>query len=376
MTKARCDMERRDFLKQMMAGFKSLAVLNLLPTAAVFADDGGGMDGPLHYQPLNGMTLRRMAAERMHHGPDGRFLNLLGERRRRANLGRVLYWKLFHENQFEPYLEEQSVVPVRVEWRQVKKHDGVSVTFLKHASVLIKDGERHMIVDPVFDDSLFWFIKDFTPLDFDLAEMPRVDDILITHGHYDHLSRPALARFDRDTHVISPLGYDGLFRNLGMHRRDPLDWFDSYADDRRRITFLPCNHWTMRNPVTGPNRSLWGSYVVETAGGKTIYISGDTAFFDGFDEIGRRFDIDLAIFNLGAYEPRWFMAPSHMDPEETVTAFKQLGARQLMAIHWGTYRLGDEPVHFPPLQLRSVMAREGLLDRLVAVGHGQTVYLT
>ncbi|MCJ8499353.1 MBL fold metallo-hydrolase [Desulfatitalea alkaliphila] len=334
------------------------------------------METPLHYQPLNGMTLRRIAAERIHHGHNGRFLNPLGERRRRANLGRVLYWKLFHENPFEPHLAEQPVVPVRIDWRAVKKHDGVSVTFLKHASVLIKDGERHMIVDPVFDDSLFWFIKDFTPLDFDLAEMPRVDDILITHGHYDHLSRPALARFDRDTHVISPLGYDGFFNSLGMQRRHPLDWFDSYADDRRRITFLPCNHWTMRNPITGPNRSLWGAYVVETAGGKTIYISGDTAFFDGFDQIGRQFDIDLAIFNLGAYEPRWFMAPSHMNPEETVTAFKQLGARQLMAIHWGTYRLGDEPVHFPPLQLRSVMAREGLLDRLVEVRHGQTVHLT
>jgi N-acyl-phosphatidylethanolamine-hydrolysing phospholipase D len=369
-------MERRVFLKHMVTGLKSAALLNLLPSSAAFAADIGGNDDGLHYQLLQDTTLREIAANRLHHGTNGRFLNPLGERRRRANLGRVLYWKLFNENEFTPHLDEQPVTPVRVDWQTLKKHDGVSVTFIKHASVLIKDGDTHLIVDPVFDDSLFWFIKDYTPLTFDVKEMPRVDHILVTHGHYDHASRPALSTFDPQTHVVSPLGYDGLFNGLGMRHRSQLDWYQSYADDRRRITFLPCNHWTMRNPITGPNRSLWGSYVLETAGGKTIYLSGDTAFFDGFHEIGQQFDIDLAIINLGAYEPRWFMAPSHMNPSETVTAFKQLGAKKLMVVHWGTFRLGDEPVHFPPMQLRELMAREGLLDRLVDVGHGQTVFLT
>jgi L-ascorbate metabolism protein UlaG (beta-lactamase superfamily) len=103
--------------------------------------------------------------------------------------------------------------------------------------------------------------------------------------------------------------------------------------------------------------------------------SGDTAYFDGFDQIGNEFEIDLAIFNLGAYEPRWFMAPSHINPAETVCAFKALNAARLMIIHWGTFRLGDEPVHFPPNQIRPELDKEGLLERLVDVKHGETLYM-
>jgi L-ascorbate metabolism protein UlaG (beta-lactamase superfamily) len=131
----------------------------------------------------------------------------------------------------------------------------------------------------------------------------------------------------------------------------------------------------MRNPIAGPNHSLWGSYLIHTASGYTIYLSGDTAYFDGFDQLGKEFDIDLAVFNLGAYEPRWFMAPSHINPAETVKAFKALKAGQLMIVHWGTFRLGDEPVHFPSIQIKQELEKEGLLDRLVDLKHGQTLFL-
>jgi L-ascorbate metabolism protein UlaG (beta-lactamase superfamily) len=131
----------------------------------------------------------------------------------------------------------------------------------------------------------------------------------------------------------------------------------------------------MRNPVRGPNHSLWGSYLIRTASGHTLYISGDTAYFDGFRDIGREFEIDLAIINLGAYEPRWFMAPSHMNPAETVAAFQQLGAKKLIIVHWGTFRLGDEPVHFPPMDLKPELAKAGLLDRWVDIRHGETYFV-
>jgi N-acyl-phosphatidylethanolamine-hydrolysing phospholipase D len=373
---SRAKMERRDFLNKMAAGFKSLILLNLFPAAAVLGVKPQTAASAGHYKSLKYISLREIAANRLHHGEDGRFKNPLGTFRRRGNLSQVLYWKLFDENKFRSYLEEQPITPVQVDWEAVKRSDGLSVTFIKHASVLIKDGDSHLIVDPMFDE-FFWFIKDFSPLAFDVSNMPKVDHILITHGHYDHASRPALAAFDRQTHLVTPMGYDRLFNSLKMRNRTQLDWYDSYdAGGGRRITLLPCNHWTMRNPITGPNHSLWGSYIIQTASGKTIYVSGDTAFFDGFSEIGRQYDIDLAIMNLGAYEPRWFMAPSHMNPPETLTAFKQLGAKKLMVVHWGTFRLGDEPVHFPPLQMRELMEREGLLDRYVDVKHGQTVYLT
>jgi L-ascorbate metabolism protein UlaG (beta-lactamase superfamily) len=131
----------------------------------------------------------------------------------------------------------------------------------------------------------------------------------------------------------------------------------------------------MRNPLEGPNQSLWGSFILRTKTGPTIFISGDTAYFDRFQEIGREFPIDLAIINLGAYEPRWFMAGSHMNPGETVRAFKELGAARLLVIHWGTFRLGDEPVHFPPIEIKKEMEKEGLSERLVHLNHGETLFL-
>ncbi len=348
--------------------------MQLLPQSAVQPDISGVAGEVKHYKPLDGMTLEAMAAARMHHGKDGRFVNPLANGHYRRNLGRVLRWKLFHGNEFEQHLDEQPVTPVSVDWDRIEADPGTSVTFIKHATVLIKDEGMYFIVDPLFRD-LFWLIKDFTPLAFDAAQIPKVDHILITHGHYDHINKPSLAAFAPSTHVITPLGYDAIFNDLGMRRRTQLDWFETFSDGRREITLLPCNHWTMRNPFAGANRSLWGSYLFKTASGKAIFISGDTGFFDGFHEIGQRFDIDLAIMNLGAYEPRWFMAPSHMNPRETVTAFKQLGAAKLMVVHWGTFRLGDEPVHFPPLDLAEALADEGLSDRWVNLKHGQTHFM-
>ena len=367
-------MGRRAFIQKMTQGLKAMLLLQMIPGCVARAAIDETSRDEIHYNLLDGTTLKELAARKVHHGTEGRFLNPLGKARRRKGLGELLHWKLFSENEYRSHLDEQPVTQVRVDWDGLEKSDGVSVTFIKHASVLIKDQDRHLIVDPVFND-IFWFIRDFSPLDFDVTEMPAVDHILLTHGHYDHFDKGSLSLFNANTHVVAPLGYDNLLDGLGMTNRSPLDWYETYSDGKRKITFLPCNHWTMRNPFSGPNRALWGSYVVETAGGKTIYVSGDTAFFDGFREIGSQFDIDLAIVNLGAYEPRWFMAPSHMNPEETVTAFKQLGAKQLMVVHWGTFRLGDEPVHFPPMDLRAVMEKEGLLDRWVDIKHGETHFL-
>ncbi|UCD81107.1 MAG: MBL fold metallo-hydrolase [Desulfobacterales bacterium] len=286
----------------------------------------------------------------------------------------LMKWKLFSENQFKKFFDEEQVIPVSIDWQPIREHSGRSITFLKHASVLIKDVDRYILVDPVFSD-IFWFIKDFSPLAFNPGDMPAPRHVLITHGHYDHLDTSSLSTLNKNTHVISPLGYNEIFGDLGMKNRTRLDWYDSYNDGRMQIILLPCNHWTMRSPLTGPNLSLWGSYLIRTSSGYTIYISGDTAYFDGFEQLGREFNIDLAVFNVGAYEPRWFMAQSHMNPRETVQAFKELNARQLMIVHWGTFRLGNEPVHFPPMQVKEELKKEGLLDKLVDLKHGETLFL-
>ena len=364
-------MNRRKFMGKLLLWSKAIAILGLSPSLRILKTANASEKEIQMYTQAHGLTLRDIASRKLHHGK-GRFVNLFSKVPH-GKFWKVISWKLFHENRFKAFYDKEPTVPVSIDWGPIKRHKGLSVTFLKHAGVMIKDQDRYLLIDPVFSD-LFWFIKDFTPFEFDIKEMPKPDHVLITHGHYDHLHKPSLASLKKDTNVITPLGYDEIFDDLEMNKRTQLDWFDTYTQERLEITLLPCNHWTMRNPVTGPNRSLWGSFLIKTRSGKTIFIGGDAAYFDGFREIGKEFSIDLAILNLGAYEPRWFMKSSHMNPAEAVKAFQDLRAENLLIVHWGTFRLGDEPVHFPPIDIARELEKQGLSDRLVHLNHGQTLF--
>lgn len=363
-------MNRRRFIDTLLKIAKAFIAASVLPPGASAALVGASVPKP-HYRPLDGRNLRDIARFRQHHSK-GRFINPFSYERS-GRLLKVLSWKLFHRNEFRAELDGQPVTPVSVDWEPVRADTGLSLTYLKHAGLMLSDRGHRLLIDPVFSE-IFWFIRDFSPLAFDVSEMPAADQVLLTHGHFDHLDIPSLAALPKSTHVLSPLGYGDTLSEAGLRHRTELDWFQSVHAAGREITLLPCNHWTMRNPVAGPNLALWGSYLIRTAAGPTIYVSGDTAYFDGFEQIGREFDIDLAVINLGAYEPRWFMAQSHIGPEDAVRAFRELRARRLAITHWGTFQLGDEPVHFPPRHLRAVMQREGLLDRLVDWKHGETLF--
>lgn len=364
-------MNRRLFIKNMMKGIKTAVLLQFLSPSCFLSKVNASEKADMNKPDINGKSLREIAMRKLHHG-DGHFRNLFSDRTK-GDLLSVLKWKWFSKNHFTSYYKDEPVSNISIDWQPVQQHDGLSVTFIKHSSLMIKDVDRYILIDPVFSN-IFWFIKDFSPLVNGVGDMPGPDHILITHGHYDHLDTDSLSHMDRRSHVITPLGYDSVFNDLKMDNRTQLDWFDSFKDKDREIILLPCNHWTMRNPLKGPNLSLWGSYLIKTASGFTIYISGDLGYFDYFKELGELYDIDLAIINLGAYEPRWFMEPSHMNPSDTAMAFTELNARHLLPVHWGTFRLGDEPVHFPPIQMREEMEKQGMLNKLVDLKHGQTLF--
>jgi L-ascorbate metabolism protein UlaG (beta-lactamase superfamily) len=355
-------MTRRTFMRAMAGGLGAALL------AGRMAGSGGRAAAAVDAAPRLG--LREMAAARLHHGGE-RFVNPFGGPPR-GRFGRLLQWKLFSPNRFKEHYAAEPTAPVRVDWRRVNAMEGLSLTFIKHAGLMIRDRGQTLLVDPIFG-GLLPLIRDFSPLAFEPRELPPADHVLITHGHYDHLDLESLEALGGAPHYIAPPGYDALLVEAGALRLSRLDWFDTWRGDGLEVTLLPCNHWTMRNPLAGPNTGLWGSYLIRTRSGATLYISGDTGFFDGFDQLGGEYAIDLAIFNLGAYEPRWFMAPSHMSPEETVRAFGELKARHLAVVHWGTFRLGDEPVHLPPQEIQRVLESQGLGERLIDWRHGGTI---
>jgi L-ascorbate metabolism protein UlaG (beta-lactamase superfamily) len=273
---------------------------------------------------------------------------------------------------YKPYYKDERVVPVTIDWETVANRPGLSITFIKHACIMIKDSDRYILIDPVLFD--LPVVKALTPLNFDIEDMPAPDHVLITHGHYDHLDIPSLAAFDPQSHVISPLGYNSVFQDLKMNHRTQLDWYETFEQSGTVIKLLPCKHWTMRNPFWGANKSLCGSYLIKTKTGATIFISGDTSYFRGFREIGHDFAIDLAVINLGGYSHGAPVFMSHLNPRQAVKAFRELQAKHMLIVHWGSFRLTSEPVHFPPNQQKVEMTKAGLTDRLIHLDHGETLY--
>jgi hypothetical protein len=173
------DMTRRNFILKLLTTLKGWMIFSLMPgiaSSAVSVDSDKSLQ---HYKPLNGRSLRDMARAGEHHGFDG-FVNPLGMGRQ-GRLWQVMKWKLFSPNPLKKFFKDEPLTSVSIDWDKVKNHAGISVTFLKHASVVINDGGRFIMVDPVYSD-IFWFIKDFSPLKFDPQTIPEPQHVLITHG--------------------------------------------------------------------------------------------------------------------------------------------------------------------------------------------------
>jgi L-ascorbate metabolism protein UlaG (beta-lactamase superfamily) len=205
-----------------------------------------------------------------------------------------------------------------------------------------------------------------------LAEMPAVDVVLVTHDHRDHMDLPTLARLPDTAQYIVPLGNSARLAHANIVE---LDWWQTHTIGALEITLVPARHWSMRAPWNR-NDTLWGGYVIRAPEG-IAYHSGDTAWGDHFAEIGSFAAIDWAMLPIGGYAPRWFMEPQHVDPEEAARGFEALGARNLLAMHWGTFRLTDEPVGEPPARLRAWWRERGLAeDRLWICDIGEVRSLT
>ncbi|UYV37569.1 MBL fold metallo-hydrolase [Rhodobacteraceae bacterium D3-12] len=248
------------------------------------------------------------------------------------------------------------------------------VTHIGHASFLLQAGGLNILIDPVFSERVsplsFAGPKRVNAPGIAAGDLPEIDLILITHNHYDHLDLLALkaicAQFD--PRIITPLGNDTIIRKaIGAARVDAVDWGDVIEVKGVAIHTEPTHHWSARG-VGDRCMALWASFVIETATHR-IYHVGDSSFFEGRnfkDAAVRHGAFDLAILPIGAYEPRWFMKDQHMNPLESVEAFRLLGAERAVGHHWGTFQLTNEGIEVP---------REALVQALDEAGVSQEAFL-
>jgi L-ascorbate metabolism protein UlaG (beta-lactamase superfamily) len=286
-----------------------------------------------------------------------RFLNTDGSRPHSA--GEVFRWAVLDKLQGRRRSAPSNtpVLTVKPDLEVLSKPppvgEGIRLTWLGHASWLVQLAGVSLLIDPVLGERISGFIRRNVPPGLRIEELPRIDACLVTHNHYDHLDMPTLKQVGAP--VWAGQGTAPLLRAAGLEAHE-LGWWDVASIGSARVHFVPSQHWSRRG-LFDTNEMLWGGFVVETDA-VGVYHSGDTAYFDGFSEIGRRFPaLAAAMLPIGAYDPPWFMESQHMNPEQAVQAFLDLGAQDFLAMHWGTFKLTDEPLDEPPQRLGSEWSR-------------------
>ena len=258
-----------------------------------------------------------------------------------------------------------------------------TVTWVGHATVLIQHQGINVLTDPMFSDRAsplsFAGPKRVTRPALALAELPRVDVVVISHNHYDHLDAATVEALGSGPVYYVPLGLRGWFERRGVDpgRVVEMDWWDrrDHAPGQHSlsVTATPSQHFSGRS-LTDRNETLWASWSLAWDDFQ-VWFGGDTGYNDRqFREIGERLgEIDLGIIPIGAYEPRFFMRAVHVNPEEAVRIHQDIGAAASLAIHWGAFILSAEGVLTPPRALAAARAAAGVAEsEFAAFAVGET----
>lgn len=297
------------------------------------------------------------------HFKDGEFFNPWMPMKDRS-FTNFVEWK-FTRNDNSYTEEEKSYLP-KVTPNPLERIHALGnldfIMWIGHNTFLIRIDGTYFIIDPIFSDRAL-LPKRVTPpgiLPDELKQLTSAINVIITHNHYDHLDEDSIKLLPEHAVFYVPLGLKNYFISLGRNNVVELDWWQEFSmDNKFKIVSLPKQHWSKRFSQS-TNSTLWASYMLITPE-LTIYIAGDSGYFIGYREYGKRFPkIDYALLPTTAYHPRWFMHYAHMDVNEALMAFEDLGARYFIPTQWGTFALGEEPPGFPALDLKRKIAEKGL----------------
>jgi L-ascorbate metabolism protein UlaG (beta-lactamase superfamily) len=275
----------------------------------------------------------------------------------------VLRWKLTTRPEPSPRFisdVEQSIPPRRVE------DSGLRATLVNHSTVLLQQRGSNILTDPIWSERASpqsWIgPRRRRKQGVSWEDLPCIDAVLISHNHYDHLDLPTLHRLAAGGHAgfIVPVGVGRLLRSENIGPAHELDWGESFSFPAFTIHCVPAVHFSSRR-FYDRNTTLWCGYLIESQE-RLVYFAGDTAFGTHFSRIREKFGSpNMALLPIGAYEPRWFMSRTHMDPDEAVRAHEILDAKMSIAIHHGTFQLTDEWLDAPKKQLVALAQHEPFL---------------
>ncbi len=276
-------------------------------------------------------------------------------------------WRLVRES------HERPIAGVPQPFASVAEGE-MGVTFIGHSSFLLQVGGRRVLVDPVFSKRLIVMRRQRQP-GLRMAELPAIDAVFLTHAHMDHLNVASLRRVIRRTlrltgrapEVVVPRGVEDLVDRLGFHAVHAMEWWDRLTVAGLEVTMTPARHWGAR--MFKDTHRGFGGYVI-AGGGHSVYHSGDTGYFEGFREVGRRLRPEVALLPIGAYFPDSYRAV-HTSPEEALRGFLETGADAMVAMHFGTFRLGREPMAEPPVRLMAEARRMGVEERVHVLAEGE-----
>ena len=251
----------------------------------------------------------------------------------------------------------------------------LGVTFIGHSSFFLQIGGKNIVIDPNFAQWIF-VLKRLRRPGLRMRDLPPIDAVLVSHAHFDHLHRPSLhtiasltrRKSGRPPQIVVPRHVRDLVGDLGFSRVVELDWWQSFQLGNLEIVHTPSRHWGAR--IVRDVHRGYGGYVLRS-GKHSVYHAGDTAYFEGFTDIGQRQRPELALLPIGAYHPASFRSV-HTSPEDAIQAFLDLGARWMVPMHFGSFRLSYEPVDEPVPRLMTAARQLGVESKICVLEEGVT----